>query len=644
EMTWPTNMLGDGIALPDGGFRVDLPGGDYVGMIAFERGGYWGPDEGCAYDHAAVKINGTVVTEHDFGQAALHFQFQDVELTDINQVADKIVWPTNGIARFAFKAAKGANVVTTDVRNSTLQKLRVAGLIVAPATAEGKPFLDAHEQLQRKTINETFGPLDRSRRDGRTAPAKPLVVEVLPPGTDIFPRDYPTSPGKSPSDLFAVGGQTVCVHLGVYAQKAGTVTVAATPLKAGAAAVADAKVSYGRYLPDRHQVGSTWLAINHYRPEPTFSVGPDLSRSLLVEFVIPADAKAAKATSTITLTGVGAPVTIPLSVQIVPVKLETLPIPVGLFCNAMIVPPQCMDDAAWWHLQESILREQASAGLTALTGGPGLGYRLVNGKIEAERALRYIHLAQKFGPVLGITNYGGFNDGPAGDDAANQAYAAALKSLEESEKLPPHYVNSYDEPATDEALAAASGPLKSAFAAGLRTTGWTSANWGNAGWVELIKATYAPAANGHERDWFEKVKALGRHPWIYNNGNSRYDTGLHLWRQIKLGCEGRLDWIGFNTQGFAFNNLDGREPAFAHFAVHSTFGVLETPVWLSRREGLLDCRLRLSLEKIAKPGDPILALWNVDGYQKDAAQWTDAALEEVRIKTIKRLDELSRDK
>ncbi|MBA2479472.1 MAG: hypothetical protein H0V44_02325 [Planctomycetes bacterium] len=644
EMTWPTNLLGDGLAFPDGGFRVDLPGGDYVGMIAFEKGGYWGPNEGCAYDHAAVKINGAVVTQHDFSQSAIHFMFQDVELTNIDQYADKIVWPANSVSRFTFKAAKGANVVTTEVRNSTLQKLRVAGLIVAPATAEGKAFIDAHEQLQRKAINETFGPVDKGRRDGRTAPAKPLVVETLAPGIEIFPRDWPTTAGSLPGDLHAVGGQTVCVHLGVYAQKAGTVTVAAAPLKAGATAVGEAKASYGRYLPDRHQTGSTWLAINHYRPEPTFTVGPDLSRSLIVEFIIPADAKGGKATSSITLSGVGAPITIPVSVQIVPVKLEPLPIPVGLFCNSMLIPPEAMDDATWWRLQESTLREQGAAGLTALTGGSGLEYTLANGKLSGDRAVRFIKLAQTFGPILGVTNYGGFHPGPAGDDAANQAFAAALKALEDSEKLPPHYVNSYDEPATDEAIAGVSGPLKSAFGAGLRTTGWTSAHWDSAGWVEMIKATYAPAANGHERDWFERVKAFGRHPWIYNNGSTRYDTGLHLWRQIKLGCEGRLDWIGFNTQGFAFHNLDGREPAMSHFAMHSTFGMLSTPGWLSRREGLLDCRLRLSLEKVAKADDPVLALWTLDGYQKDSAHWTDAALQEARVKTLKRLDELTKGK
>jgi hypothetical protein len=642
EMTWPTPMLGDGVAFPVGGFQVDLDGGAYIGFVAFERGGYWGPQEGCQYDHLAFTVNGAVAHEHDFSRSGLHFFFEDTEISDLAQVPERLVFPANALSRFRFKAAKGANVFAVDVRNPIgWIGPRVAGLVLAPESDDGREFIETHLALQRQTINDTFAPTDRSQREGRQAPDKPLVYAVLPIGAEVLPKDYPgANRGKPPAEILAVTGQTVCIHLGIYTQKNGMLTVTAPPARNADRNLGEAKISYGCYMPDRYQVGSTWLSINHYRPEPTFTVGPELSRSLIIAYQVPIDAKGGNYGATISLAGAGPTLTVPITIRVIPAKLAEIPIPVGLLVNSMMVGPESLDSETYWRLTESIVREQMSAGLNVLTHGPAYVYK--DGTISGDLTLRYLRLAQKYGPIKALVNYGSLYATPT--MAELPTYVAAIKRFEEVNHLPPHYFNCYDEPQIESAITAATELAAAIVKAGGRSIGETSEHWDApfaALWAKMVEATYAPACNIHEPTWFSKVKAMGRHPWVYNQGRSRAATGIYFWRQIKLGAEGRIDWIGFNTQGFAFNNLDGREPALAQFAVHSTFGVLETPAWLSRREGLLDCRIRLTLEALAKADDPALKIWPADEYREEASTYTDAQLEEWRVAMLQRLSELS---
>lgn len=139
----------------------------------------------------------------------------------------------------------------------------------------------------------------------------------------------------------------------------------------------------------------------------------------------------------------------------------------------------------------------------------------------------------------------------------------------------------------------------------------------------------------------QKLAGTGKHPWVYNNGMDRYALGLHLWRNMRIGVEGRLEWIGVFTQGFAFHNLDGREPSRCCFLIHRDLGALKTPMWFSAREGLLDARIRLSLEQAAPASDPALRLWTIDGYNKDQEKWNDAAMEKARLAMLKALEELT---
>jgi hypothetical protein len=639
SMTYPTALLGDGIAWPASGFRVDLPGGDYIAWIAFERGGFW-QGESAQYQKAILKVNGKTIHEHNSQPRDIHFLFEDTEITDLAEIAEKLIWPAHAISTFPLKAAAGDNTFTLTIEGSSHFPLRVAGLIIAPATPEGKDFIKKHEQLQRDAITETYPKRDLSRRGaGRHAPAAALEYECLPSGENVYPGDWPsTNAGNPLRELHAISGQTLCIHLGLYAKNAGSISVSADALKSAATAI-PAIVSHGRYLPNRPpRIGSAWIDIHHYRPESTFNIGPDLSRSLIVEFRIPAEAPSGAYTSAITVEGAGGRLKIPVRVNIVASQLAELPIFYAFLMSGAAVQKDDVGEELFWRLQEDMVKEQMSHGMTGLTSGAF--YRFKDGKLDGGDVVKLVRIAEKYGKIRGILNYCDFINVPRAD---LPAFGKALSKFCETETLPRHYLNCYDEPSLQPELQRVLDSVKAAKGMGYCTLGLTSRH-ADPLWEELVKNTDCPTLGVHTAADIRWLKDAGCHPWIYNNGSSRYSTGLHVRRAMHAGAEGRCQYAANNVCGYAFHNLDGRESAISFFAVHSKFGTLKTPMWLATREGLLDLRIRLTLEKMAKPDDPALSLWTIASdelYRKDEAQWPDAALEKARCGMLRRIAELS---
>ncbi len=644
SMSFPTAMLGDGLAWDKGDFRVNLNGGKYIGLIAFERGGFW-EDEYSAYTKASLRINGKSAHSHAFTTDGTDFLFQDTEILDLDNLVDDLIWPAHAVSEFEFSAAKGENVFALDVEDLRGYPLRVAGLIIAPNTKQGKEFIEFHKELQHKTIDRVFTRGDKSSRSDRQKPAAALVVEELPVGVDVYPNDWPyTAKGTQLAEKLAVAGQTLTFHLGVYAQKNLDVQV-----EAASRSTVKPVISHGRYMPMRNYgVGSIWLEINHYRPGASFTVGPQVTRSVIVEYKIPKDFGNGVIEDTLTVSAGKEKITLPVKINVSKVALLGLPIPVGLFMNALPISENKMDSTTWWKLQEDLLVEQMGAGLTAVSGGESLGYKVEDGdnvKISGDNAWKYIALAEKHGPIHAVVGYGGFFVRFKQKKKNPQGIGRAILAMEKERSLPPHYINSFDEPrhGTDqlEQVLSYLGPHKKA---GMRTVGWSSWSKHEDIVSALAKNSYAVALNIHKAEHIEKLKALGTEPWSYNNGLDRMGMGLRLWRSIKLGMKGRMQWIGLFTQGFGFHNLDGREPSSSCFMVHRELGVLKTARWLGVREGLLDARIRLTLESLAKANDAALGIWSTDGYQSDAdvAKWTNAKLEESRQGMLKRIIELSK--
>jgi hypothetical protein len=637
--SFPTTLLGCGLGFDAGGFRVDLPGGKYLGWVAFERGGFWeGEDSG--YAHAALLVNGVTAHEHDFSPAGPHFAFEDTELTRLDQIEAKLVRPAAAIARFSFEAARGGNVFTLEETRPNRNALRVAGLFLAPDTPEGRAFLDAQDHLQSQAIAASYAPQDRGRRgSGRAAPERDVVVEPIPPGVMMYPRDYPAHHAGAPlEEIATVRGQKVSVHLGLYARQDLSIHVTASPLARegdlGGAPLPAPIVSHGRYLPMRQDLpGPVWLEVNHYRPDPDVTVGPDLARAILVEYELP-PASAGTFTAAITFTGGPEPITVPVKIRAADLALPPLPIPVGLFMSALPFRPSAVGEPRWWTLQEDLIREQARAGINCYTGGPGVEHPLRGAPGARDPAAHYLEIARRHGPVKAVVGYGGFF--PSLREQREQAISPEVIAGLTASFDVPHYLKSYDEPATSVEIEQATALVAPATRAGLKTMGFLTEPPTSSSFDRLLAATFAVALNRHDAAEVKRREAEGQHVWIYNTGLDRPSLGLDLFQDIHAGAEGRLEWIGIITQGFAFNNLDGRESSPSAWVVHDRFGVLPTPRWLAAREGLLDLRIRLLLEATVPAGDPSLASFPPESAQK--ARLSDGALSAARRAMLQRLD------
>jgi hypothetical protein len=253
------------------------------------------------------------------------------------------------------------------------------------------------------------------------------------------------------------------------------------------------------------------------------------------------------------------------------------------------------------------------------------------------RALRYLELAARYGMDRAVVCYSGFLPSIKQDPRPDAArFQRSWADFEAAHHLPPHYLYAYDEPGTDEELARVAQYLSPFHAAGARTIGFLSSADGDS-FHTVIDATFAPAVSDHTPAQLKGWLAAQRRVFLYNRGTDRLRMGADLVQTIRLGISGRLEWIGAYTQGFAFDDLDGREPSYVMFVVHDRLGVLPTPRWLSLREGLIDARLQLALDK----GDPAGASppWPAD-YPADAVVWTDAALERARAESLRRLSNI----
>ncbi len=642
-MSYPTPLLGDGLSLGDTAFRVDLPGGAYRGWVAFERGGFF-EGEQSEYERAEVRVNGVAVAVHASSRGRPHFLFEDLDVTSLDQIEDRLVQPAHAVTPFRFQAVAGANLFTVAVTGAGEIPLRVAGLLLAPDTPEGAAFLDAHAARQRAAIAASYPPEDRGRRGpGRAPPESALVAEPLPAGAQVYPRDLPEHPKGAPAgEVAAIAGQPAVLELALHAPRPLAVHAEVRPLAGpGGATLAPPTVLHGRYLPMRPLGnGPVWLEVDHFRPDPDLHVGPDEARAVLFEWRLPRDAVSGLYTGTALFTAGEVRLEVPLRVRVYAIDLPPLPVPVCLFMNALPFGPEALGEARWWQLQEALLDEQARAGLTCTTGGAGLDFAMKREgdvfSFSGDRPLRYLDLARARGLGRAVVTYGGFFQ-LRGSGVPARAFAAGWIPFAEKHALPPFFFNLYDEPGTKDEIDAATASVRPFTQAGLATMGFATRHKDDARFEALLDATTSPALNGHTPDDLADLARRGRHPWVYNNGLDRYAMGLHLWRNLRAGAEGRLEWIGAITQGFAFDNLDGREPANQAFAVHDRLGVMPTPLWISAREGLLDLRVRLALEKAVPAGDPALAAWTMDGYGKDRDRWPEAALEAARRAMLERI-------
>jgi hypothetical protein len=130
----------------------------------------------------------------------------------------------------------------------------------------------------------------------------------------------------------------------------------------------------------------------------------------------------------------------------------------------------------------------------------------------------------------------------------------------------------------------------------------------NNGWG----GSYQTNRAGHQlmtRDVIERVKSLGSSPWFINGGKGRYPFGIWYWKTTKWGVDGKIEWHYNASTGDPYNPFDGTSL--------NDFGSLVLPDQVTTvtfelcREGIDDLRYLNALEKLvaenAKSADPFVA-------------------------------------
>lgn len=605
---YPTLVMGDGLKMGDAALEVRLPGGRYLGWGLFERSGFW-EGEQAVYTHAALLANGKVVASHSARTDDPWFELQDVETFSQEDIIRDLVLRRQKVSDFAFDAMAGRNRFTLAVQGVQGEVPRLAGLVLAPDTPEGRAFLQGHKDRQYNAIAATHELLAKHRQGPAPSGQDALVLAPLPTDYAMSPSDTPAQRTSQPiptSTGFA--GMTVFRLLGLYATRELTITASVSRLgnPSGTIPRQSVRLAGNHYLPT-HGYDATAVTIetHDYRPFETLHVKPDLPRSILLSMEIPPGTRPGLYTGSLEITPLGeghSNLTADITLEVLPGRLAPLDWPVGLFFSGVPIPRHLLSETEYWRLSEDLFRMLAQGGKTLLTAGPD--YRLTRNGFEGAEAVRYLDLAARYGLDRKVINYGGFN---FDCDMTNPASGQAWEAFRRAHGLPEHLINTYDEPSLPADFPPAFDRLAKRKAAGFKTIGWTSVadpDDTDANHVRLVRESHAAAFNIHSPATLRWANNMGVEAWVYNNGLSRYAQGVHLWRNRREGARGRVDWIASIVQGFQFDAMDGREPDLSCFYFHSRHGVLPAPRYLGVVEGSFDARLLAELERRAeeKPG------------------------------------------
>jgi len=602
---YPTLVMGDGLRMHSATFDVRLKGGAYLGWVVFERSGFWGGQQ-AVYTRATLEANGQAVHSHANEPAAPWFKLQDVEALTVEDVVSKIVLPRQKVADFKFDATAGRNSFRLRVEGGDRMPPRLAGLVLAPDSPEGRAFMKAHKEAQLDVVRKTHSVLKKERRPGDPArAAEPLVVTPLPTDQAMYPRDWPDLTKSQPVPAMkGLGGMTAHRLIGLYGAAKLTVTAGMSEMKSRDGSLpADAvRLMANHYLPT-HSYGETAVHVetHDYRPLESLTVTPDVARSILVSIDIPEGTRAGTYRGVLTLKCAGEnnhTARVPLSLEVVPGELPPIDWPVGLFFSGVSVPRSLISDETYWKLSEDLFRLLRMGSKTMLTAGPG--FTVTPDGVRADDALKYLRIAKRYGLTRRMVNYGGLG---IGGSVTDPAIYRSWEKWRKANNVPDIYLNTFDEPSLASQFAPIERKLKARRAAGFRTIGWTSMrdpDKADENHKMLVRESHAAAFNLHTPKTLKWANSIGNEAWIYNNGLSRYHQGVHLWRNRRSGANGRIDWICSIVQGYQFDALDSREPDLSCVYFHKELGVLPAPRFLGVCEGGFDARLLHELERRLK--------------------------------------------
>ena len=592
-------------------FVIDVPNGAYGGWLLFApHGSGWG----WGYSRRTVSANGKVLVEDIYddkrgGEDA--FRFQDEEDLPGEDLWDKYIKVMYRPYQFRFETEAVAGQLKLDF-DGYGSRAMVCGLALWPQAGEkdAEKWLAALEALRKQQYqalhvekNPEPQPYAASGEDRRRGYA--LFTHL--PDHELVLNTVPTPEETRQTALALAGspGEYVSGCVSLYLLK-----------DCGEIKRAECSVNGKTVIPGTVRVvrfkamnkTATYEVAPKYLDDVSSKLVPmkaGITRSFWTTFQIPADAEAGEFSGTLILSGAqGGDITIPVKLDVWPIKLAEPKFPMGMF---MMGP----HNGDW----KQLLEDARAHGLTSLDPGISITLkRIVNGKAEVDfkDADRFMELAKAAGFTEELAGYsvGSGLDLRVQADYEKEAkcwnvsgYAEAVKAYfdavrehaQEKGWLPIAFCTDDEyviHPGGDPARLASHHKLLQENALGFHFVPFDSA------YYQIPQEKYAEqdkmlaeidtfAAGAHNQRTAEMVKKAGRRMWLYNTGMDRFTFGLYMFfARQKFDVKGFFEW-SYNSAGFYLASFNE-----AHYGVvyGSSHGLRATPAWERIRLGCNDHR------------------------------------------------------
>jgi hypothetical protein len=633
--TFPTRLYQDCIGLDDNEFIVDLPNGGYRVWVVYNDLGYWG-GETCKHRQRSIEAEGKTVWSEDRGQAGnadYLWHFETVEPRPGQSLWDLYMSYLFAPKRFAVEVKDGQ--LNLRFKADGGNACRVAAIIIYPDSrqAEAAPWVAEIEQRNRAEFESRavyMGPQPKPLDIPADAAQKGYWVGFPSLEENVTLCD---APGKSDGKLrrAAAQGQRVSLTFAIRPLKdLAQVSLAVTDLKGATASIPAGQIDL-RYVHHLTQRGFNNIAYT-IAPESlrrvegsNLRLEKDLTRQFWLTVHVPDATPPGTYGGQITLAAGTTTIQLPLTLEVVGVKLDEPPFAMGFY--GLNVPGEISQRQGPAALRE-LLQTINDAGMNTFSGGPNIRFMGFDpaGKPRLDFAAcdEFFRIVNQVG-FKEATSYGGpgmvtglhdgYVVGQTGRDweqKTGKPFGEILRivwsAVEEharKENWPPILYGFTDEPRVLEQAQAEVELMKlyRQHAPWVNIGGSYSVQWNNDPLEKAIQDIFTTlkwsALNTHAQIHLDKAKELNKTLYIYNQDTTRYSFGAYQWAEMRKGVQGRLQWHLLALHGYQFFDLDGREPdtAMIHWGQNEILPTLN----LHRcREGADDFRFAMTLWNLAE--------------------------------------------
>ncbi|HYE05299.1 MAG TPA: glycoside hydrolase domain-containing protein [Planctomycetota bacterium] len=619
-------------------FSVALPDGTYgAWLMLAPPGAGWAP----SFRHRTVAAEGAVVVDQRYDAktfAAYEYRFQDLEDLPGDDLWSRYIDPLFTASVFEVEVKDGRLDLDFDAHGEWWSAM-VNGLAVWPAssTAAAQRWLDGLSARRKEAYEANH--VERLPTPPAAAyQAKPdetkrgyarfihsvdrdVAVNAAPTAEETARRDVAmrAAPGER---------QTRCVSLFPLRQ-IGPVKIEVSALAGPGGASIPASAIESRVV--RYKA-SNFTAVytpipKFLDPVPTagFDLRPGVLRSLWFTATVPKDAKPGAYRGTVRIVSPDGADEVPLAIEVLPIALDEVAIPMGMFNMGPLVNAAAFDPdgEAYWSAIKRMCEDARAHGMTSLDPVVGMPLqRIENGKavVDFSRMDRFMEIAKAAGFTQELNGYAigtGLPARPGHDDShleacARQhgvadfatvvrAYFDAVREHAKAKAWLPIAFCLDDEyivhPGSHPERLAAFCTLYQDNAPGFRFVCYDSSYLNQKQGAErealtrMLGAIDTWCAGLHSPDDAAAVKAGGRRLWLYNTGMDRFTFGTYqFFARTKYDVSGFFQWTYNGTGTFVNHYFASHNEGHYGVVYETSRGLLASPTWERISEGCVDHR------------------------------------------------------